>query len=564
MKRFLSVTTVLAVSFGAPAAARQSSVPDAARTESVVQQAMRTYQQGLEGIKESSPPSPASQPGTSSGSLRELRLEEAVSLALEKNLDIQVAKLEPQSVDFQVAGFKNQFQPVLASTVGQRDFFQLPTRTINGGTRVSQATTTYNASISQEVPVFGGSYNVAWTNQRVASSDALATRNPLFTTGLVATYVQPILRGFKTDNVRQQLAITLINRDISEESARATVAQTLANVRNAYWDLVFAQSAVEVAQRATELADKLVEDNQARVEVGTLAPLDIVQAQAEAATRRQNLAAAEATASTAELALKRFIVNGTDDPLWRQTIRPVDLPNLSPPPTDIEGAIRRALSERTDVINARKGLDSNDISIRYFRDLSMPALDVTASYGAQGLGGPELLRAGTGIDSQTTGQIIPGNYADALNILRNLDYPNWNFSVTLTYPMFGSQATAQHARARLQRNQSLTRIRALEVQIAAEVANAALTVQSNLKRVEAATAARELAQKRLEAEQSRFEVGMTTNFFVVQAQRDLRDAANTELRALADYRKSLVNFDRAQTAPAGGGGGGGNFSATQQ
>ena len=95
----------------------------------------------------------------------------------------------------------------------------------------------------------------------------------------------------------------------------------------------------------------------------------------------------------------------------------------------------------------------------------------------------------------------------------------------------------------------MTRLRALEVQIAAEVANAALTVQSNLKRVEAATAARELAQKRLEAEQSRFEVGMTTNFFVVQAQRDLRDAANTELRALADYRKSLVNFERAQQAP---------------
>ena len=139
--------------------------------------------------------------------------------------------------------------------------------------------------------------------------------------------MQPILRGFKTDNLRQQLAISVINREVSEESARATVAQTLANVRNAYWDLVFAQSAVEVAQRATELADKLVEDNQARVEVGTLAPLDIVQAQAEAATRRQNLAAAEATAQTAELALKRYIVSGTDDPMWRQTIVPVDLPS---------------------------------------------------------------------------------------------------------------------------------------------------------------------------------------------------------------------------------------------
>jgi outer membrane protein len=249
--------------------------------------------------------------------------------------------------------------------------------------------------------------------------------------------------------------------------------------------------------------------------------------------------------------------------MWRQTIRPVDLPSLAPPPTDVEAAVRRALSDRTDIINARKGLDTSDINIKYFKDQSMPALDVTASYGAQGLGGPELVRAGSGIDSQTTGQIIPGNYSQALALLRRLDYPNWNFNVTMSYPLFASQATAQHARARLQRNQSLTRIRALEVQIAAEVANAALTVQSNLKRVEAATAARELALKRLEAEQSKFDVGMTTNFFVVQAQRDLRDAQNTELRALADYRKSLVNFERAQQSPAGGGGGG-TFGGGQQ
>jgi len=331
----------------------------------------------------------------------------------------------------------------------------------------------------------------------------------------------------------------------------------VANVRNAYWDLVFAQSAVDVAQRATDLADKLVEDNQARVEVGTLAPLDIVQAQAEAATRRQNLAAAEAGAQTAEIALKRFLVSGTDDPLWRQTLRPVDLPSLQPPPADVEGAIRNALAQRTDVLNTRKTLDVNDVNIRFFRDQSLPDLDLNASYGAQGIGGTFFRRSGSGIESQVVGT-IPGGFFDALSVLRQRDYPNWNFSVTLSYPLMGSQADAQLARARLQRNQSLTRLRALEVQVAAEVANAALTVQSNLKRVEAATAARELAQKRLEAEQSKFDVGMTTNFFVVQAQRDLRDAQNSELRALADYRKSLVNFERAQQAPAGGGGG--NFN----
>jgi len=559
MKRVTSFAIALVISLGATAFAQQPVANDAARQDSVVKQAMRTYQQGLNDIKEPAS-SRAVQPGTSSGDFRGLRLEEAVSLALEKNLDIQVAKLEPQSVDYTVAGLRNSYRPALSSTFGMRDQYQLPTSTLNGGTKVNNGTATYNFGLSQNVSRFGGAFTVNWSNSRVNTSNTFSTFNPSFQTNLVGAFTQPLLRGFKIDNTRQQLMVSLISREVSEESARATVTQTLANVRNAYWDLVFAQSAVEVAVRAQELADKLVEDNQARVEVGTLAPLDIVQAQAEAATRRQNLAAAEATAQTAELALKRYIVSGTDDPMWRQTLRPVDLPSIEPPPTDVEGAVRTALQNRTDILTARKNLDSNDVNIRYFKNQSMPALDLNASYGVQGLGGTAFIRSGTGIESRVTGT-IPGGYFDALSALTGRDYPTWNLNVAMSYPIGGNQAEAQYARARVQRNQATTRIRALEVQIAAEVANAALTVQSNLKRVEAATAARELAQKRLEAEQSKFDVGMTTNFFVVQAQRDLRDAANTELRALADYRKSLVNFERSQQSPAGGGGG--NFAQQQ-
>jgi outer membrane protein len=361
------------------------------------------------------------------------------------------------------------------------------------------------------------------------------------------------------DQQRQQLQITQINRDISEEAVRATVVQTLANVRNAYWDLVFARNAVDVAQRALQLADKLVEDNRARVEVGTLAPLDIVQAEAEAANRRQALAVAEATLQTAELALKRYVVSGTEDPLWQQELRPIDLPSLEPAPTDIAGAVKNALSRRTDLVNARRNLDSSDISLKYFRNQSMPALDLITSYAAQGIGGTQFERSGSGVTSQIIGT-VPGGYADALRLLAGRDYPNWNVQLNLSYNIGASQADAQFARARLQKGQATTRLRALELQVATEVTNAALAVQSNLKRVEAAVAARELAEKRLEAEQSKFEVGMTTNFFVVQAQRDLRDAQNSELRALADYRKSLVIFERVQEAPSGGGGG--NLSAT--
>ena len=299
--------------------------------------------------------------------------------------------------------------------------------------------------------------------------------------------MQPLLRGFKIDNLRQQLQVNLINREISEESARATVTQTLANVRNAYWDLVFAQSAVDVAQRASELADKLVEDNQARVEVGTLAPLDIVQAQAEAATRRQNLprrsrrADRGARAEALHRQRHRRSAVAADHPA-----RSICRRSSRRRPTSKARCAARS-TERTDMINARKNLDTNDINIQYFKNQSMPALDLNASYGAQGLGRPRLPRSGSRRRQPVTGTdpraAIPTRSACSQSRLPELErhghaeLPDWR------------QPGRRAARARAaQRNQSQTRMRALEVQIAAEVTNAALTVQSNLKRVEAATA----------------------------------------------------------------------------
>jgi outer membrane protein len=549
----MSALSVVAVAAFLAWSAGASAQPTEQTQDALVRDALARYQAGLDAIKNGPAPTASANTGLQPNRpIREIRLADVVQLALEKNLDISVERLSPQAVDLQIAGLKNTYRPVLTTSLGQRDNFQLPRDQLQGGNRVSIGTTTFNGAVTQTVPKFGGSFAVTFNNNRQDSSSQFITFNPQFVSTLTASYTQPLLRGFKIDQTRQQIAVTQINREIAEETLRATVTQTLANVRNAYWDLVFSRSAVDVAQQALQLADKLVEDNRARVEVGTLAPLDIVQAEAEAANRRQTLAVAEATLQTAELALKRYIVSGTEDPLWRQELQPIDLPSLEPAPTDIEGAVRRALERRTDLINARKNLQSADISLKYFQNQTLPDVDVVASYGGQGIGGTQIFRSGLGGSITNTN---PGGYKNALGLLFNNDYPNWNMQVNMSYNLFGSQADATHARARVQRNQSLTRLRALELQVATEVTNAALNVQSNLKRVEAAVAARELAEKRLEAEQSKFEVGMTTNFFVVQAQRDLRDAQNSELRAQADYRKSLVTFERVQEAPGGGGGG---------
>lgn len=560
MKTALHLALAALALAASPAPLVAQTAEDAARRDALVRHTIATYEAALVD-QEQQPPAPQLPPASAAGT-RQLRLEEAVELALEKNLDIQVERLNPQAVDLQYAGLRNTYFPVLSSNIGQRDVFQLPRSQLVGGDRVNVSTTTYNAGVSQSVPWFGGSFALTFNNTIEESTSNNVLYNPAYQTNLVAQYTQPILRGFKIDNTRQQLLVTQINQAIAVSNVRGTVAATLANVRNAYWDLVFARSAVDVAHRSLQLAEKLVEDNKARVEVGTLAPIDVVQAEVQAANNRQTLAQAEATLQTAELALKRYIVSGTEDPLWLQQIEPVDLPSLAPPPTDIETAVRSALSQRTDIQNARKNIESNDVSIRYFKNQSMPAIDVVTSYTAQGIGGDRLDRTG-GIGGEI-GRVIPGNYWDALSVLSNRLYPDWSLRLNISYPLGGSQADAQHARARVQRQQAVTRLRALEVQVAAEVANAALTVQSNLKRVEAARAARELAQQQLEAEQSKFEVGMSTNFFVVQAQRDLANAENVELRALADYRKSLVTFERAQEAPAGGssGGGGNNTAGT--
>lgn len=479
-----------------------------------------------------------------SRSIANLKIDEAVERALDRNLDIAVERLNPQTFDLSIAALEANYRPTFNSTFGYRDSTSFTRSQTAGADILTTGTLTGNSGLSQNFKWGGGTASLTFNNNRLAQSDRFATRNPTINSTLTATLVQPLLRGFRTDSTRTQLRVTQINQSISETQLKATITNTLASVRNAYWDLVYAVQAVETAQRSLDLADRLVRDNRTRVEVGTMAPIDVVQAEAEAATRRQTLVAAQAARRTAELALKGLIVSGTDDELWRAEINPLDRPAFSPEPIDADAAVRRALEQRTDITQAKQQIESNELNVRLLRNQTLPALDLTATYGLAGIGGPTLVRGG-----ELGGEVVrtlPGGYADALRTLRNVDAPTWNLSLNLSYPIGASSADANLARARVQLQQTQAQVRAIELRVATEVTAAAVQVQSNLERVQAARAARELAEKRLEAENSKFEVGMSTNYFVVQAQRDLQDAQNAELRALLDYRKSLVDFDRAQ------------------
>lgn len=492
---------------------------------------------------------PYGAPQPAAGPVADLRLEDAVARAMDQNIDLAVARLGPQLQDLSLAQTRSAYRPTVGATFGDASRASMATSTISGaaaGAVTSSQTYTYNGSLNQVVPWTGGSASLTWNNNRAFTDSNNFTVNPSFTSSFNAQITQPLWQNFRIDSTRNSLWTGLISRQIADVTLRASVVNTEASTRIAYWNLVYAVQNVQIQRDAVGLAEQFVKDNQAKVDVGTLAPLDVIQAQSNLAAARQRLVAAQQTREQNEIALKRLIVGSTQDPLWTATINPTDRPE--PPtqaaPIDIKGAIANALDKRTDLITARQTLRQSDITLKYNKNQTLPRADLTASYGTQGTGGDVYSRSLVAGGTPTLLQ--PGGYLDALSILRRAQVPSWNMSVTFSYPIGTSSADASYARAKVQYQQSLTQLKSAELRVATDVTQAALNVQSNLQQVETARAARELAQKQLEAEQSKFEVGMETNYFVVQAQQALAAAQVSELQALLNYRISLVTFQQVQ------------------
>ena len=513
-------------------------------------------------------PIPKTQPFVTAGPRVDLSIEEAVARAREKNIDIGVAQITPRLTDFSIAALKANYRPNVTSTVANRSQTSALTNQTQGGIGNSQHTGTvsWQGGLAQNMKWHGGAWNVGWTNSRIDSSSLFALRNPTYNSGLTANITQPLLRGWRIDTTRAALQTNVISQENDQITVQSTISNTMANTRNAYWDLVFAIQAVEAAQNSLDISNKLVQDNQARVEIGTLAPIDIRSAEAEAANRRLTLVQAQATVRTAELALKRLIVSGTDDPMWSSSINPTDRPAATPEPINVDAAVARALRERTDLQQSLNNLKISDINLRNQVELTRPQLDLVASYGLSGIGGTQFQRDNS-LGGAITGT-IPSGYFDALSTLGRFNLPTWNLQVNFAVPIGQSAAEANVARSKLSLDQANANLKSLQLQIATDVANAALTVQSSLESVQAAVTARQLAQERLNAAQSKFEVGMAINYEVVQAQRDFLDAQNNELRAQLNYRKALVNFETVQTVGSRGvgaavtGGAGGGPSAS--
>jgi outer membrane protein TolC len=234
-------------------------------------------------------------------------------------------------------------------------------------------------------------------------------------------------------------------------------------------------------------------------------------------------------------------MNPSQPGFWSARFTPSEQPVLAPKTIDVDGAIRNALGNRTDILEFKKGMEVTDINLKYAANQKLPAVDLNARYGLTGIAGTQLLE-----DRVTS---TTRSFSEALRDVFANDFKTWSFSINVSYPLGTSSADAAYAQARLQKQQDQTTLANLELGVTQSVRDAGRRVNTNLKRVEATRKAREFAEERLAADEKRFTVGLATTFELVQAQRDLARARQSELNATIDYNQSLVDFEAVQIAP---------------
>ena len=507
-------------------------------------------------MRPATPSTGASQDPQQGTSTMRISSDEAVKMALENNLGVRAEQLAPQIQTYAVAQARAAFGPTIFSQTTSRSSTTPPTDFLSGtAATLTNDSLRTNAGVGQLLPWGGGRYNLTWDGSKITTSDASSRFNPRLDSGLTGAFTQPLLRNFTIDANRQALLSSQNRQQVADLELRQTLTQTTRAVRNAYFDLVNAIAGLTVAQQSLDLARESLRSNIRRVEVGTMAPIETVQAQAEVAANEESVIVSEGQIRGAEDRLRTLVMNPSQPDFWTTRLEPSDQPTLTAQPIDIESAVTNALANRTDLARARKDIEQTDIGLRYYRNQRLPAVDVTANYNVVGTAGTQ---RNVTIDPITQVPIATDlaarSFAEALRDVLGNDFKTWSVQLNVSYPIGRSVAEAAVAQGRLQREQQTTGLRDLETQVVASVREAGRQVNTSLKRVESTKKARELAEQTLQAEEKRLAVGLSDTFRVLQAQRDLARQRVNELNAIISYNRALVNFEAVQTVPLNGGG----------
>ena len=505
------------------------------------------------------PIAPLPQAGAPTGratgpNLHALTIDEAVKLALEQNLGVQVERLNPELSALAITQARTAWTPTFSAGVTGRTQDAPPSSFLSGASDKVHSTAIGPTFQWQHLLPIGTTYAVSFDSTRSTSNNQFSSFNPSVTGNLDFTVIQPLWRDFKINAARYQLQLAQKNREISDVGLQEQIALTIRTVKNSYWDYKYALASLDVARQSLDLARESLRDTRSRVEIGTLAPIDIVEAESEVAAREEAVILAEASIGRAEDTLRALIFDPAKQDVWNTRLDPVDPVPFQVQAVDIDGAVRKALRERTDLVQNRKALERTNYGTAFYKNQSKPFIDLRVDYNSTGLAGTQLIREGTTFPPPVVGE-VNRSYGALLGDIFGNAFPTWVFSVNFSYPIGTSSAEASLARNELEVRQQDINLRSNELNVVSQVRDAARSLIANSKRVDSTRAARVLAERRLDAEEKKFAAGMSTSFLVFQAQRDLSTARNSELRAVLDYTQSQVDFETVQVAPVSGGAG---------
>src|SRR4051812_45415889 len=455
----------------------------------------------------------------------------------------------------------DSFDPVFSSNIGINDTHSPLSNPVTTGTNTLFAHSGFvNMNYSQAWAT-GTSMAFGIQNQRQYSSSIRSLLNPNYTANWTVILRQHLLTGFGLGPNLRFIRIARNNREIADVAFRQQVISTVSQIQNIYWDLVSAFEAVKVQERSVALAEKTVSDNQSQVDVGTMAPIEIVRAKSDLAGRRQDLIVAQSTWQLQQLLIKNAMArNVTNDLLDNAEVVPTDIMAVPPqePVVPTQDLMADALAHRPELAQARIDLTNRQITKQSARNALLPTVDLFGSYGGAGIAGSQNALCpiapgsgcggggGLGGGGSTGGGVPPflGTYGDAFDAAFGKDFPSYAIGLNVTIPIRNRAAQADQTRSELELRQAQARLQQLENQVRIEVHNAHFNAQQDRARVEAAQAGQDLAQQTLEAEQQKFQVGASTNFLVLQAQRDLVQAESNLVTAMTAYEKSHVELDR--------------------
>jgi outer membrane protein TolC len=467
-----------------------------------------------------------------------LSLDEAVALAIANNQDLNVSVNAAEASRYVLFSNTGIFDPLAEASV-LRSHTEQPATSQLVGARISESDTTdLSARVTQLAPT-GGTFSLGFTGRRLSTNSLFFTVNPSWTTGLTLSLSQPLLRNFGRDATTWLIRTSRNSRDASYQDFVRSVQTAVNLVEQAYWDLVYALRNLEVKREALTLSRDLNRITRIKIDVGSLAPIDIVQTEVGIATAEQDIIIAESLIGDAQDRLKRLL--NVDPGQWNVPIVPTDEVRTEQPAVTLDEGIQTALSRRPEIIAAQYNVDSDRIRYEFWRSQTRAALDLVGSYGYSGLGGTTLIR-------DEAGNVVsrfPGDFGDSFQQILDREFKNWSVGLNFSFPILNRRARGERGAALYTWESSKAGLTSLEQNVLLEVRARARDIDTARRSIAAAQKSRELADRNLEAERKKFENGMTTSFQVNEIQNDLSAARTAELQALAVYRKALSAYHYA-------------------